>query len=109
MNAWLMLGIAIVSEIAATASLRASQGFTRLVPSIVVVIGYALSFFLLAHVLKTLPVGMVYAIWSAVGVAVLAVLGRLIWGDALRPLAILGLALIIGGILLLRVAAGPVE
>jgi len=108
-NAWLMLGIAIVSEIAATASLRASQGFTRLVPSIVVVIGYALSFFLLAHVLKTLPVGMVYAIWSAVGVAVLAVLGRLIWGDALRPLAILGLALIIGGILLLRVAAGPVE
>jgi len=108
-NAWLMLGIAIVSEIAATASLRASQGFTRLVPSIVVVIGYALSFFLVAHVLKTLPVGMVYAIWSAVGVAVLAVLGRLIWGDALRPLAILGLALIIGGILLLRVAAGPVE
>ncbi|HJR97549.1 MAG TPA: multidrug efflux SMR transporter [Actinomycetota bacterium] len=109
MNAWLMLGIAIVSEIAATASLRASQGFTRLVPSIVVVIGYALSFFLLAHVLKTLPVGMVYAIWSAVGVAVLAVLGRVIWGDALPPLAILGLALIIGGILLLRVAVGPVE
>lgn len=109
MNAWLMLGIAIVSEIAATASLRASQGFTRLVPSIVVVIGYALSFFLLAHVLKTLPVGMVYAIWSAVGVAVLAVLGKVIWGDALPPLAILGLALIIGGILLLRVAVGPVE
>ena len=109
MNAWLILGIAIVSEIAATASLRASQGFTRLVPSIVVVIGYALSFFLLAHVLKTLPVGMVYAIWSAVGVAVLAVLGRVIWGDALPPLAILGLALIIGGILLLRVAVGPVE
>jgi len=108
-NAWLMLGIAIVSEIAATASLRASQGFTRLVPSIVVVIGYALSFFLLAHVLKTLPVGMVYAIWSAVGVAVLAVLGKVIWGDALPPLAILGLALIIGGILLLRVAVGPVE
>jgi len=109
MNAWLMLGIAIVSEIAATASLRASQGFSRLVPSIVVVIGYGLSFFLLAQVLKTLPVGMVYAIWSAIGVAVLAVLGKVIWGDALPPLAILGLALIIGGILLLRVAVGPVE
>lgn len=109
MNAWMMLGIAIASEIAATASLRASQGFSRLVPSIVVVIGYALSFFLLAHVLKTLPVGMVYAIWSAVGVAVLAVLGKVVWGDALPPLAILGLALIIGGILLLRVAVGPVE
>ena len=109
MNAWMMLGIAIASEIAATASLRASQGFSRLVPSIVVVIGYALSFFLLAHVLKTLPVGMVYAIWSAVGVAVLAVLGKVVWGDALPPLAILGLALIIGGILLLRVVVGPVE
>jgi small multidrug resistance pump len=104
-----MLGIAIVSEVAATASLRASQGFSRLAPSIVVVIGYGLSFLLLAQVLKTLPVGMVYAIWSAVGVAVLAVLGKVIWGDPLPPLAILGLALIIGGILVLRVAVGPVE
>jgi small multidrug resistance pump len=109
MNAWLMLGIAIVSEIAATASLRASQGFSRLVPSIVVVIGYGLSFFLLAQVLKTLPVGMVYAIWSAIGVAVLAVLGKVIWDDPLPPLAILGLALIIGGIVVLRAAVGPVE
>jgi small multidrug resistance pump len=109
MSAWLMLGIAIVSEIAATASLRASQGFSRLVPSIVVVIGYGLSFFLLAQVLKTLPVGMVYAIWSAIGVAVLAVLGKVIWDDPLPPLAILGLALIIGGIVVLRAAVGPVE
>jgi small multidrug resistance pump len=104
-----MLGIAIVSEVAATASLRASQGFSRLAPSIVVVIGYGLSFLLLAQVLKTLPVGMVYAIWSAVGVAVLAVLGKVIWGDPLPPLAILGIALIIGGILVLRAAVGPVE
>ncbi|MGH2540218.1 MAG: DMT family transporter [Actinomycetota bacterium] len=109
MNAWLMLSIAIVSEVAATASLRASQGFSRLAPSIVVVIGYGVSFFLLSQVLKTMPVGMVYAIWSAVGIAVLAILGKMVWGDPLPPLAIAGLVLIIGGIVVLRVAVGTVE
>jgi small multidrug resistance pump len=104
-----MLGIAIVSEVAATASLRASQGFSRLAPSIVVVIGYGVSFFLLSQVLKTLPVGMVYAIWSAIGIAILAILGKMVWGDPLPPLAIFGLALIIGGIVVLRVAVGTVE
>ena len=109
MSAWVMLAIAIATEIVPTASLRASQGFTRLVPSIVVVVGYGISFFLLAQVLKTLPVGMVYAVWSAVGVAALTILGKVIWGDALPPLAILGIVLIVGGIVLLRVAVGAAK
>ena len=109
MSAWVMLSVAIVTEIAATMSLRASNGFTRLVPSIVVIAGYGLSFFLLSHVLKTLPVGMVYAIWSAVGIAALAILGRLVWNDPLPPLAVAGLGLIVGGIVVLRVAIGAAE
>ena len=109
MSAWVMLSVAIVTEIAATMSLRASNGFTRLLPSIVVIAGYGLSFFLLSLVLKTLPVGMVYAIWSAVGIAALAILGRLVWNDPLPPLAVVGLLLIVGGIVVLRVAVGTAE
>jgi small multidrug resistance pump len=109
MNAWSMLAIAIVSEVAATASLRASHGFSRLGPSIVVVVGYGVSFFLLSQVLKTLPVGMVYAIWSAVGIAILAILGKVVWDDPLPPLAVVGLLLIVGGIAVLRAAVGTVE
>jgi small multidrug resistance pump len=108
-SAWVLLAVAIVTEITATMSLRASNGFTRLAPSIVVVAGYCLSFFLLSLVLKTLPVGMVYAIWSAVGVAALAILGRIVWNDPLPPLAIAGLVLIVGGIVVLRVAIGAAE
>ena len=104
-----MLAIAIVSEVAATASLRASHGFSRLWPSIVVVVGYGVSFFLLSQVLKTLPVGMVYAIWSAVGIAILAILGKVVWGDPLPPLAVVGLVLIVSGIVVLRAAVGTVE
>lgn len=109
MSAWVMLAVAIVTEITATMSLRASNGFTRLLPSIVVVAGYGVSFFLLSHVLKTLPVGMVYAIWSAVGIAAIAILGRLVWNDPLPPFAIAGLLLILGGIVVLRVAIGAAE
>jgi small multidrug resistance pump len=104
-----MLAAAIATEVTATMSLRASNGFSRLVPSIVVVAGYGVSFFLLAQVLKTLPVGMVYAIWSAVGIAALAILGKIVWNDPLPPLAIAGLLLIIGGIVVLRTAIGAAE
>ncbi len=109
MNVWVMLAAAIATEVTATMSLRASNGFSRLVPSIVVVAGYGVSFFLLAQVLKTLPVGMVYAIWSAVGIAALAILGKIVWNDPLPPLAIAGLLLIIGGIVVLRTAIGAAE
>lgn len=95
---WLLLTGAIATEVAGTLALRGSNGFTRLAPSIVVVAGYVASFILLAIVLKTLPVGIVYAVWSAVGVALVAVLGRLIFGDPVPPLAIAGMVLIVGGV-----------
>ncbi|HSS62254.1 MAG TPA: multidrug efflux SMR transporter [Candidatus Limnocylindrales bacterium] len=97
---WVLLVAAIATEVASTLALRGSDGFTRLVPSVVTVVGYIASFVLLAMVLKTLPVGVVYAIWSAVGIALVAVLGKLIFNDPVPPLAIFGMVLIVGGVAL---------
>jgi len=97
---WAMLAAAIVTEVAGTLALRGSDGFTRLVPSIIVVVGYVASFVLLAIVLKTLPVGIVYAIWSAVGVALVAVFGKILFDDPVPPLAVVGMVLIVGGVAL---------
>jgi small multidrug resistance pump len=100
MLAWILLGAAIATEVAGTLALRASDGMTRLGPSVIVVAGYLASFALLAIVLKSLPVGIVYAIWAAVGIALVAVLGKLLFNDAVPPLAVAGIVLIIGGVVL---------
>jgi len=97
---WVLLTAAIATEVAGTLALRGSDGFSKLVPSVITVAGYVASFILLAIVLKSLPVGVVYAIWSAVGIALVAVLGKLIFDDPVPPLAIAGMVLIVGGVLL---------
>lgn len=104
MTAWLLLAGAIAAEVTGTLALKASDGFSRLLPSIVVVVGYLISFGLLALVLKSLPVGVVYAIWAAIGIALVAVLGRIIFGDPLPPLTAVGIVLIIGGVVLVRMS-----
>ena len=96
--AWVLLVVAIATEVIGTLSLRASAGFTQVVPAAITVVTYLISIILLAVVLKTLPVGIVYAIWSAVGIALVAVLGRLIFGDPVPPLAAVGMVLIVGGV-----------
>jgi small multidrug resistance pump len=101
MSPWLLLAGAIASEVAATTSLKASAGFTRPGPAVVVVVGYVASFALLALVLRDLPVGVVYAIWSAVGTIGVAVLGLVLFGEAMNPGKALGIALIVGGVALL--------
>lgn len=98
--AWVMLGGAIATEVVSTLALRGSDGFSRLVPSIITVVGYVVSFILLALVLKSLPVGIVYAVWSAVGIALVAVLGKIIFDDPVPPIAIVGMVLIVGGVIL---------
>jgi small multidrug resistance pump len=97
---WVLLIAAIATEVAGTLALRGSDGFTKLVPSVITVAGYVASFILLAIVLKSLPVGIVYAIWSAVGIALVAVLGKLMFGDPVPPLAMAGMVLIVGGVVL---------
>jgi small multidrug resistance pump len=105
--AWVLLGAAIATEVVGTLALRASDGMSRLAPAIVVVVGYVASFGFLAVVLKTLPVGIVYAIWSAVGVAAVAVLGKVMFGDPVPPLAMVGMVLIVGGVVLVSVSGAP--
>jgi small multidrug resistance pump len=100
MLAWVLLAAAIATEVVGTLALRASDGLSHLVPTIVTIVGYIASFWLLAIVLKTMPVGIVYAIWSAVGVALVAVLGKVFFDDPVPPLAMVGMVLIVGGVAL---------
>jgi len=100
---YLLLAFAIAAEVAATISLRLSEGFTKLVPSIVVVVGYLGAFTMLALVLKrVLPVAVAYAIWSAAGVALVATIGALFLGERLTAVQVVGLALVIGGVVALE-------
>lgn len=102
MLAWAILACAIVSEVIATSALRSSDGFTRLWPSLVVIVGYGTAFYCLSIVMKTLPVGVIYAIWSGVGIVLIALVGWLVFGQRLDWPAILGLTLIIAGVLVIQ-------
>ncbi|GAB7128208.1 SMR family transporter [Silvimonas sp. JCM 19000] len=99
---WLYLAVAIVAEVTATSALKASAGFSRLLPSLVVVIGYALAIFLLSQTLKTIPVGIAYAIWCGVGIVLVALVGALVYQQRLDWPALLGMALIIAGVLVMQ-------
>jgi len=99
---WILLGIAIVSEVIGTSALKASEGFTRLWPSIVVLMGYGVAFFCLAHAIRTIPVGIAYAVWSGVGVALIALVGWALFDQKLDGPAWLGLALIVSGVVVLQ-------
>jgi small multidrug resistance pump len=101
---WVLLGAAIATEVAGTLALRASDGLSRLVPSIIVAVGYLASFGLLAIVLKSLPVGIVYAIWAAVGVALVAILGKIVFNDPVPPIAMIGIVLIVAGVALVSLS-----
>ena len=105
MNPWLILAIAILLELSGTICLKLSHGFSRLLPSIGVVCFYLGSFALMAQSLKTLEVGIVYAIWAGVGTALIAVVGVLAFGETVTAFKILGLLMIIGGTFLLRMAS----
>jgi small multidrug resistance pump len=103
LRAWIFLAIAIVAEVVATSALKATEGFTRPGPSAVVVVGYVVAFYFLALVLRTIPVGITYAIWSGVGIVLIAVIAWLVYGQVLDLPAIVGLGLIIAGVVVLNV------
>ncbi len=100
---YLYLVLAILAETIGTTALQASQQFTRPLPSILVVISYAVGFYLLALVLRTIPVGIAYAIWSGLGIVFIAGIGFAVFGQRLDLPAILGIAMILGGILVIHV------
>lgn len=99
---YVFLFLAILAETIGTTALQASQQFTRLVPSLIVVLAYAISFYLLSLTLKIMPVGIVYAIWSGLGIVFIALIGLVLFGQKLDLPAIIGLSMVIGGILVIN-------
>jgi small multidrug resistance pump len=105
---WLYLAIAIVAEVIGTTFLKSAEGFTRLAPSIMVIVSYLVAFFFLGLALRTLPVGIAYAIWAGVGVALIALSGYAFFGQRLDAPAIAGIALIVAGVVVINVFSNTV-
>ncbi|MDP2264024.1 MAG: SMR family transporter [Hydrogenophaga sp.] len=102
MNAWLILGVAIVAEVIGTSALKASEGFTRLGPSVIVVLGYAVAFYCLSLVLRTLPVGVTYAVWSGLGIVLITLVAWLLYGQTIDLPGFIGMGLIVTGVAVLN-------
>lgn len=103
MTSWIYLMIAIVAEVIATSALRASDGFERVLPSVIVVVGYSTAFYFLSMTLKTIPVGVAYAVWSGVGIVLISAVGWVMFGQKLDLGAVVGIALIAAGVIVLNV------
>ncbi len=99
---WLIVSIAIVAEVIGTSALKASEGFSRLWPSLLVLAGYATAFYCLSLTLKTIPVGMAYAIWSGAGIVLISAVGWVFYGQKLDAPALVGMGLIIAGVLVIQ-------
>ena len=99
---YIFLAFAIVSEVVATTALKASAEFSKPVPSAIVVVGYAISFYLLTLVLRSLPVGITYAIWAGMGIVLIAVIGAVYYGEVPDLPAVVGMTLIIAGVVVLQ-------
>ncbi|MNL48154.1 Quaternary ammonium compound-resistance protein QacC [compost metagenome] len=100
---YLLLIVAIVSEVIATSALKATEGFTKLVPSVVTVLGYASAFYFLSLTLKTLPIGIAYATWSGLGIVLISLFGWVVYKESLNAPTIVGMALIIAGVVMVNV------
>lgn len=105
---WVWLAIAIVSEVIGTSALKPSAGFTRLLPSLVVVVGYGSAFYCLSLALDRIPVGIAYAVWSGAGVVLVAGLAWWWHGDRLDTAALVGIGLIVAGVLVLNLVSKSV-
>jgi len=101
---WIYLAIAILSEVIATSALKASLEFTRLVPSSIVVVGYASSFYFLSLTLRSIPLGIAYAVWSGVGVVLISLAGWLVFDQRLDLTAVFGIGLITTGVIVLNLS-----
>lgn len=102
MNAWGYLALAIVAEVIATSALKAANGFSNLVPSLVVIAGYGTAFYCLSLALRSVPLGIAYAIWSGAGTALIALIGVVLYKQKLDAAAMLGIGLIVAGVLVLN-------
>lgn len=102
MKNWLFLAVAILSEVMATSALKSSEGFTRLAPSLIVVAGYAAAFYFLSLTLKSIPIGVAYAVWSGLGVVLVTAIAWVFHGQKLDMWGFVGIGLIISGVSVLN-------
>jgi len=107
--AYVYLAIAIVAEVVATSAIKASQEFTQLVPSILVIVGYGIAFYFMALTLRTIPVGITYAIWSGIGIVLVAVVAAVIYKQVPDVPAMLGMGLIIAGVVVIQLFSKTVQ
>ncbi len=107
--AWLALAVAIGAEVVGTSCLKACQGFTVLWPSLGALLAYALTFYFLSLALRTIPVGVAYAIWSGAGTVLLALIGWLVFRQKPDPAAVIGMVLIVAGVMVIHLGSRPVH
>ncbi len=103
------LAIAIIAEVIATSALKASQEFSQLIPSILVIAGYAIAFYFMTLVLRVLPIGITYAIWSGLGIILVAIIGFFAYKETPDLPAILGMTLIIAGVVVIHLFSNNVD
>ena len=103
MNGYAWLGLAIVAEVIATTALKASDSFSKLGPSLLTAVGYGIAFYCLSHSMKTVPVGVGYAIWSGVGIVLITIIAWVLFKQRLDPPAMVGMGLILAGVLVINV------
>lgn len=103
MKSWILLFFAVVCEVVGTSAIKQSEGFTKFWPSLVVVVGFALAFYLLTFSLKVLPVGVVYAVWSGMGIVLISVIGHWFFNERLDAPAFIGISFILAGVLIMQI------
>lgn len=106
---YLYLAAGIIAEVIGTSALKASDGLSRPWPSLIVVAGYGVAFYCLSLTLRTIPVGIAYAIWSGVGMVLIAIIGRIFYRQVLDPPAVVGMALILAGVLVVNLLSKTVH
>lgn len=104
---WFLLALAITGEVIGTAALKASDGFTRWPYGVLAAVGYGIAFYFLSLVLRSIPIGVAYAVWSGVGVVAVTLIGLFAFGQRLDLPAIIGITMIVGGVLVLNLWAAP--
>jgi small multidrug resistance pump len=107
--AYFYLAIAILAEVAATSALKASEEFTKIYPSLLVIVGYGVAFYFMTLVLRTIPIGITYAVWSGVGIVLVAVVGALLYKQIPDLSAMIGMGLIISGVVVIHVFSKTVS
>ena len=106
--AWVILAFAIITEVIATTALRYTEGFTRIIPTAITLLGYGLSFFALSRILNDIPLAITYAVWSGAGISLVAIIGWLWLGQKLDAGALVGIGLIIAGVIVINLFSSSV-